>query len=138
MGEKEEETEFILFIDELTSKLNENIPLIEKMTDTELQTAFKSSEDIHTELFKKHRTISSEKVFFKLLFQFYQNQTQKIENYLSKRPLSKGFEKHLRKKIKEFEKTNKINENGNSTVNLTISMTIFRVLSTLEKKFSQN
>jgi hypothetical protein len=115
-GELEEETEFLTFIEELTSKLNETIPSIEKMNDTDLQIAFKTSDDIHLEFFKKHRTISSEKIFLKLLFQFYQKNTPKIEAYLSKRPLSKGFEKHLRKKIKEFEKTNKINENGNSTV----------------------
>jgi hypothetical protein len=115
-GELEEETEFLTFIEELTSKLNETIPSIEKMNDTDLQIAFKTSDDIHLEVFKKHRTISSEKIFLKLLFQFYQKNTPKIEAYLSKRPLSKGLEKHLRKKIKEFEKTNKINENGNSTV----------------------
>jgi hypothetical protein len=112
----EEETEFLTFIEELTSKLNETISSIEKMNDTDLQIAFKTSDEIHLEFFKKHRTISSEKIFLKLLFQFYQKQKPKIEAYFSKRPLSKGFEKHLRKKIKEFEKTNKINENGNSTV----------------------
>ena len=110
------EEEFEKIIEELTLLLSKEIRLDHKINETEFNKALKQSEEIHNKIFKKYLLINSEKVFLKVLYSKYQIFEKKIENYFSKRPTSKGQEKFIRKKIKEFQQHKKVNESPNPMV----------------------